>query len=158
MSNDIISIKDLNTETYQINSVDEEAPSVNPADHILLVKLTEADRNALLALFESKESAALQYEEFNNKIDDILNGKLSEENINTLKNIFMTNEHSNETYATKIALSHVINNVGETSQEVGRIKISLSSIINKTELLDERVNILEEKLSEANVTLSSINW
>ena len=42
--------------------------------------------------------------------------------------------------------------------ELGLVKISLSSVINKTDNLTERVDTLEEKVDEINVTLKSSNW
>ena len=43
-------------------------------------------------------------------------------------------------------------------EELGLVKISLSSVINKTDNLTERVDTLEEKVDEINVTLKSSNW
>ena len=45
-----------------------------------------------------------------------------------------------------------------TNEELGLVKISLASVLNKTDNLTERVDTLEEKVDEINVTLKSSNW
>ena len=50
------------------------------------------------------------------------------------------------------------NYLGARHEELGLVKISLSSVINKTDNLTERVDTLEEKVDEINVTLKSSNW
>ena len=51
-----------------------------------------------------------------------------------------------------------LNYLGVHHEELGLVKISLSSVINKTDNLTERVDTLEEKVDEINVTLKSSNW
>ena len=45
-----------------------------------------------------------------------------------------------------------------TNEGLGLVKISLASVLNKTDNLTERVDTLEEKVDEINVTLKSSNW
>jgi hypothetical protein len=51
-----------------------------------------------------------------------------------------------------------LNYLGSHHEELGLVKISLTSVINKTDNLTERVDTLEEKVDEINVTLKSSNW
>ncbi len=157
MSNSIDVITSLD-EVHQIKDVTETPASILPADHILLVKLSDADKQALIDLFELKTNSLVQHDEINRRIDNIVVGKITEEDIDNLKDVFLTQEEADETYVKKISLSQVINNVQGTNEELGLVKISLSSVINKTDNLTERVDTLEEKVDEINVTLKSSNW
>lgn len=157
MSNSIDVITSLD-EVHQIKDVTETPASILPADHILLVKLSDADKQALIDLFELKTNSLVQHDEINRRIDNIVIGKITDEDIDNLKDVFLTQEEADETYVKKISLSQVINNVQGTNEELGLVKISLSSVINKTDNLTERVDTLEEKVDEINVTLKSSNW
>ena len=50
------------------------------------------------------------------------------------------------------------NYLGAHHEKLGLVKISLASVINKTDNLTERVDTLEEKVDDFNVTLISSNW
>lgn len=151
-------ITSLDDEVHQIKDVTETLASILPADHILFVKLSDADKQALIDLFELKTNSRVQYDELNRRIDNIVVGKITDEDIDNLKDVFLTQEEVDETYVKKISLSQVINNVQGTNEELGLVKISLASVINKTDNLTERVDTLEEKVDEINVTLKSSNW
>lgn len=154
MTNKIDSISDYNSGVFQLNDANNEIPPILTADHILLVKLSAEDRAQLLALFELKQAAQLKYNEFNERLDQIVEGKITTEDIDRLKQIFITNEDAENTYVKKLQLSQFINN----DTEVKNIKLSVASIINNTNDLVERVDIIEDKINEMNITLKSSNW
>lgn len=71
MSNSIDVITSLD-EVHQIKDVTETPASILPADHILLVKLSDADKQALIDLFELKTNSLVQHDEINRRIDNIV--------------------------------------------------------------------------------------
>ena len=71
MSNSIDVITSLD-EVHQIKDVIETPASILPADHILLVKLSDADKQALIDLFELKTNSLVQHDEINRRIDNIV--------------------------------------------------------------------------------------
>lgn len=72
MSNSIDVITSLDDEVHQIKNVTETLASILPADHILLVKLSDADKQALIDLFELKTNSLVQHDELNRRIDNIV--------------------------------------------------------------------------------------
>ena len=72
MSNSIDVITSLDDEVHQIKDVTETLASILPADHILLVKLSDADKQALIDLFELKTNSLVQHDEINRRIDNIV--------------------------------------------------------------------------------------
>ena len=72
MSNSIDVITSLDDEVHQIKDATETLASILPADHILLVKLSDADKQALIDLFELKTNSLVQHDEINRRIDNIV--------------------------------------------------------------------------------------
>ena len=69
--------------------------------------------------------------------------------------------NNNKKRSLKMILKPLIKNFliyQGTNEGLGLVKISLASVLNKTDNLTERVDTLEEKVDDFNVTLISSTW
>ena len=128
--------------TYVIDGYSNDVFSILPADHVLIVKLSDEDRHELSELFETKIHAIETYNELNEQIRNIVNGRLTPEEIDNLKTLFVSVEDANL-----------------IKTDVENIKISMKDILKANNDTNTRIDKKNKKIDDTvNVILDTVNW